>query len=149
MQWPDHLLSLEEWDALPEDNTHRYELVEGNLLASPKPVSLIRLPCASPVTSFVINFRQRSGQYPRYQAGDVLLPVEIISPGSRRTDRLVKFAEYADAGIPRHWIVDLGERTTLAAYELAEGAYKLVVEGTGPLRLTAPDEVVIDPAGLR
>ncbi|MEU8898436.1 Uma2 family endonuclease [Nocardia sp. NPDC048505] len=34
---PDHLLSLEEWDALPEDNSRHYELVEGVLVVSPKP----------------------------------------------------------------------------------------------------------------
>jgi hypothetical protein len=27
--WPDHLLSLDEWVALPEDNTRHFELVEG------------------------------------------------------------------------------------------------------------------------
>ena len=36
--WPDHLLTLEEFAALPEDNTHRYELQEGVLIASPRPV---------------------------------------------------------------------------------------------------------------
>jgi Uma2 family endonuclease len=38
--WPDHLLTLEEFDALPEDNTHRYELEEGVLLVTPMAVPL-------------------------------------------------------------------------------------------------------------
>ena len=38
MPWPDHLLSLEEWDALPEDNTRHYELVQGVLQVSPRPI---------------------------------------------------------------------------------------------------------------
>lgn len=35
--WPDHLFSLEEWDALPEDTSRRFELVEGLLQMSPRP----------------------------------------------------------------------------------------------------------------
>lgn len=35
--WPDHLVTLSEWSALPEDTTHRYELVEGTLQVSPRP----------------------------------------------------------------------------------------------------------------
>lgn len=37
--WPDHLLSLEDWASLPEDTSRRYELVEGALHVSPRPVS--------------------------------------------------------------------------------------------------------------
>ncbi|XVV01984.1 hypothetical protein ACQPW3_32055 [Actinosynnema sp. CA-248983] len=34
MSWPDHLLTLEEWDALPEIESHHVELVEGVLVAA-------------------------------------------------------------------------------------------------------------------
>jgi len=34
---PDHLLRLDEWDALPVDTSRRLELVEGVLLVSPRP----------------------------------------------------------------------------------------------------------------
>ena len=37
--WPDHLLTLEEWDALPEDVCRRCELVDGVLQMSPSPTS--------------------------------------------------------------------------------------------------------------
>ena len=37
---PDHPLSLAEWDVLPEDTSHRYELVEGILLVAPRPAPL-------------------------------------------------------------------------------------------------------------
>lgn len=36
---PDHLLSLAEWDALPEDNSRRLELVEGAVVVSPRPLN--------------------------------------------------------------------------------------------------------------
>jgi Uma2 family endonuclease len=38
---------------------------------------------------------------------DVVAAVEIISPGSRNVDLHVKPFEYAEAGIPHYWVVDL------------------------------------------
>ncbi|MGH3941095.1 MAG: Uma2 family endonuclease [Pseudonocardiaceae bacterium] len=43
----------------------------------------------------------------RLAAPDVLLAVEIISPGSRSVDLHLEPYEYAEAGIPHYWIVDL------------------------------------------
>ncbi len=40
MSWPDHLLTLEEFEQLPEDDSHRYELQEGVLQVTPKAASL-------------------------------------------------------------------------------------------------------------
>lgn len=37
--WPDHLLTLEEWDAMPEDVCRRFELVDGVLQMSPSPTT--------------------------------------------------------------------------------------------------------------
>lgn len=39
LPWPDHLLTLDEWIALPQDNSHRYELAEGVLIVSPRSAS--------------------------------------------------------------------------------------------------------------
>lgn len=39
MTWPDHLLSLDEWDELPEDVSRKFELVEGMLQMSPRPAA--------------------------------------------------------------------------------------------------------------
>ena len=39
LSWPDHLLTLAEWEALPESNELRLELAEGMLVLSPKPMS--------------------------------------------------------------------------------------------------------------
>ncbi|MBW0105001.1 Uma2 family endonuclease [Pseudonocardia sp. KRD291] len=38
LSWPRHLLTLEDWEALPEDNGLRLELAEGVLMMSPRPV---------------------------------------------------------------------------------------------------------------
>jgi Uma2 family endonuclease len=39
LSWPDHLLTLQEWDALPDDNRYRLEVVEGVLLVAPRPIT--------------------------------------------------------------------------------------------------------------
>ena len=54
------------------------------------------------------------------RASDVLIVVEIASPGSRRLDHVTKRHEYADAGIPHYWIVDLDPPASLLAHHLAE-----------------------------
>jgi Uma2 family endonuclease len=43
----------------------------------------------------------------------VFLAIEALSPKTARTDREVKFFEYADAGIEHYWIVDTEEPKTL------------------------------------
>ena len=43
----------------------------------------------------------------RVAAADVVLVVEVVSPGSRGTDHVMKLHEYAKAGIENYWIVDL------------------------------------------
>jgi Uma2 family endonuclease len=53
------------------------------------------------------------------RAESAVLVVEIISPGSRRTDNLVKRGEYADAGIPFYWIIDGDAPISLVACHLA------------------------------
>jgi Uma2 family endonuclease len=55
------------------------------------------------------------------RACEVLIVVEIVSPGSRRTDYVTKRSEYADAAIPYYWIVDLDEPVSLLDCHLAEG----------------------------
>lgn len=37
LSWPSHLLTLAEWEHLPEDEALRLELVEGVLVMSPRP----------------------------------------------------------------------------------------------------------------
>ncbi|BBZ10973.1 Uma2 family endonuclease [Mycobacterium branderi] len=62
----------------------------------------------------VIRDRAFEGRTVRVAAADVVLVVEIVSPGSRGMDHVMKLHEYAKAGIEHYWIVDLeapsGER---------------------------------------
>ncbi|MER7004637.1 Uma2 family endonuclease [Dactylosporangium sp. NPDC000555] len=62
---------------------------------------------------------------------DLLLVVEIVSPGSEVADHATKRREYAAAGIPRYWIVDRDSGQTVTMYELAENGYQ--VQGKNPL----------------
>ena len=50
--------------------------------------------------------------------------VEVISPSTRRIDRIEKFVEYAKAGVNEYWIVEPQEKT-IEVYVLIEGAYTL------------------------
>jgi Uma2 family endonuclease len=85
-----------------------------------------------------------------FEAPDLVLAVEILSPGSRRMDHVMKRAEYADAGIPHYWILDLDEIVSLLACHLA-GEFGYVDGGaiTGTFRTTEPFAVEIDLDALR
>lgn len=149
--FPDHLLTLEEFIELPEDNSRRYELQEGVLIVSPRAAWLHQrallhltwalrhqLPAECPMAtdvevvvnpSFPATVRVPdlviarpdavSGNPARLSADQVLVAVEIISPGSRSIDTKNKPYEYAEAGIPHYWVIDLDEPLSLAAYHLA------------------------------
>jgi Uma2 family endonuclease len=50
--------------------------------------------------------------------GDLLLAVEIVSPGSAAMDEVVKRREYATAGIPRYWVIERDPAQTATLYVL-------------------------------
>ena len=82
-------------------------------------------------------------------ASEVVVVVEIVSPGSRRMDNVMKRAEYADAGIPYYWIVDIDEPVSLVACELRGSVgyydYEPVTE---VFTASEPFEVRVDLNGL-
>ena len=49
---------------------------------------------------------------------DVLVVVEILSPGSEGVDMVTKRAEYAAAGIPQYWVIDQDQAQTTTLYQL-------------------------------
>jgi Uma2 family endonuclease len=154
--WPDHPLTLEEWEALPEVEGVRLELVEGFIAVSPYryprhqravaqlcgrlddqiPADLIAIsggevvlvdqPLTIRIPDLVVLGTERYEENPpRLAAADVLLAVEVLSDGTRRVDRVLKFSEYAEAGIPQYWMVDVDEPASLLAHVLVDGAYEL------------------------
>lgn len=166
LSWPNHLLTLEEWEALPVDTAMRLELAEGMLVMSPMPLPwhqrvvmrigyriddqlppaltaltevevvisdpplTIRVPDAVVTRSHVVDPNPS-----RLAATDVLLAAEVLADGTRRVDRVLKFFEYAEAGIPQYWIVDLDPPASLTAYLLVGDVYELSGEHTGSVTL--------------
>jgi len=60
---------------------------------------------------------------------DLLLVVEIVSPGSEAMDEMVKRREYARAGIPRYWMVDRDAAQTVTQHRLDQnGEYAVVTK---------------------
>jgi Uma2 family endonuclease len=79
------------------------------------------------------------------------LAVEVISPSSRRIDRLTKLSVYEDAGVPSYWLVDPDlDEPSLTALELIDGRYKEIVRLAGADRWTAqrPFPVTVCPNDL-
>lgn len=101
---------------------------------------------------------------PRFTPDQIALAVEVLSPGSRRTDRVLKLAEYAEAGIPQYWFVELGldgetavERTPVvtahAAMTAEAGRHSNGYQQLGTYSSTstvrvAGHPVTINPTGL-
>ncbi|GAA3977769.1 Uma2 family endonuclease [Actinomadura viridis] len=88
-----------------------------------------------------------------YDAMDVQLVIEIVSPrsGSERTDRVDKVFEYARAGIPHYWLIDLEPVPVVAARTLgADGRYHVTASVTAgsTLKVDDPFPFSIDPARL-
>jgi Uma2 family endonuclease len=74
-------------------------------------------------------------------ADQVVLAVEIVSPGTKRRDRIEKPADYAAAGIPFFWRIEQNP-VHVYAYELAtNGSYTLVADSDTELILERPFEI--------
>ncbi|RZQ65751.1 Uma2 family endonuclease [Amycolatopsis suaedae] len=79
------------------------------------------------------------------RSGEVVVVIEVAAEGSRRTDYVAKRAEYADAGIPHYWIVDLDEPVSLTACHLAgEFGYQDSGAVTGTFTTADPISVSLD-----
>jgi Uma2 family endonuclease len=166
--------TVEEFAALPEDNSMRYELLDGRIVASPRP-SLrhmvvvdelyaqlrpqlpddllavteidLDLELTTPVVripDLVIVHAGVAHRLGLVKAEDVVLAVEVISPGSVRTDTKIKPVEYADAGIPHLWLVDPQPPITVTVHELANGNFEESQRAEGRLWVNRPLELRID-----
>ena len=163
---PPRPLTLQDVTALAEaDDQHRFELIEGNLIVMPPPTwghQRISLRLGMWLDQ---KFGERVGAAPGVKtanddlngripdvvvttgdvrsdtvwmpAANVLLAVEIVSPGSERTDRWLKPVEYADAGIAHFWRVEPDE--TVVRFRLADGVY--IEAGKEPLDTLLDGEV--------
>lgn len=168
--------TVDDLDDLPDDGL-RYELVDGVLLVSPAPsathqravMQLFRLldpAVPADLELFVAPFDFRPSRIRSVQPdlmvvdrADVqedgvsrppLLVVEVMSPGSRVTDRATKRLFYEESGVAAYWMVDpqAGSVTVLerdVAGTLVEVA---TAQGDDQLTLTHPFPVTLVPGTL-
>lgn len=163
---------------LPGDH-NRYEIIDGNLLVTPPPAiwhqsvgshllgQLLRScpegwsavyasyvdyggDCRIPDLLVVRTDRARDRRALAYLPGEIGLAVEIVSPSSRRTDRLAKPAEYAEVGIPLMWRVELEPDVVLHPFRLVDGNWQAGSPVSGKGVVDAPwGTLEIDLTALR
>ncbi len=85
---------------------------------------------------------------------DVMLAVEIVSPGTRRIDRFAKPGEYAAAGIPYYWRIEQ-DPVHVYAYRIGdrvgpggERQYELVADGADVIELAEPFDIKLPIAEI-
>jgi Uma2 family endonuclease len=176
---PDRELREADLALLPDDG-HKYEIVDGSLIVSPAPSSIhqvianelgklldlglpadlyalagvnVRLGTAVLIPDMAVVRREVAlDGVTAFEAADVLLVAEIVSPSSVTIDRLIKPAVYASAGIPSYWRIEQGDHgpPTVVVHELAGSVYRQLAEvsGAGELAVDQPFPLVIRPRAL-
>jgi Uma2 family endonuclease len=168
--------TVDDLDRLPDDG-FRYELVDGVLLVSPAPgyrhqtavgelFHLLRSAEVPPFQTMVAPFDFRPTNRRSFQP-DLLvvrvdevtergivtppaLAVEVLSPGTRSVDLLLKRGVYQECGVPSYWLVDPVEPSVTVLELHGAGRYREVAVALGdePLRLEHPFRVELVPAAL-
>ncbi|MFF5079677.1 Uma2 family endonuclease [Actinoplanes sp. NPDC000266] len=75
-----------------------------------------------------------------FDADQVSVAVEIVSPSTKRRDRLEKPAQYAKVGVPHYWRIEQ-DPVHVYAYDLVGGCYQLAADAEDELVLSAPFEI--------
>ncbi|WP_436524091.1 Uma2 family endonuclease [Actinoplanes sp. HUAS TT8] len=170
--------TVDDLDALPEDGARR-ELIDGILHVTPSPapthqVLAARLLVAleetcpehlhvSQANDVVLSMQrlftpdvlvttdEAAARDRRFIAKEVVLAVEIVSPGSQSMDRVMKPALYAKAGIPFYWLIERSGGLVVHAFRLADGddVYQPVGVFTETIKLDQPWGIEIPVARLR
>jgi Uma2 family endonuclease len=163
--------TVDDLAALGIEDWRRYEIVDGALVVSPTPgqphafvlerlhrVLIAAEPprlmtLASPfglpmersylIPDLLVVPADPAGEV---ASADVVLAVEVVSPGSMTMDRIVKPAKYAAAGIANYWRIEQSP-LSLTAYRLAGDVYAEIgtwqIDETARLREPFPVEIEI------
>jgi Uma2 family endonuclease len=88
-----------------------------------------------------------------FQPENLVLVIEVWSPGNSRTERETKAGAYASAGIPFFWVVNADRLggLTVTTYRLTDGGYVEEISagpGTTITVTAAPVPITLDPADL-
>jgi Uma2 family endonuclease len=160
--------TVEDLDAMPVSN-YRHELTDGALSVSPSPSNLHQtfahhlmtvLERLAPEPLVVaygveIRFNRQLTRIPDlmvvhsdspgrhwFPPAEVLLAIEVESPGSHVEDRATKPMLYAQHGIPHYWRFEL-EPPKVSIYGLDADRYRISGEGE---RLTVSEPFELDIA---
>lgn len=170
-------MTLEEWHALPDDDSVRMQLIEGVIVVPPDAPTeghqrlvtalLLALVQRCPTTMRVlvgplgVEVPTRNSALepdlvvlPRVDEDDPnrlpLLVVEVLSPSTRGNDQIAKRRVYAARGIPSYWLID-PRGPTLRVLQLGDfGEYVEIAYASGDeaVEIREPFPVRIVPAGL-
>jgi Uma2 family endonuclease len=172
--------SWADLEQIPDDDGHRYEIVDGSLHVSPGPSRphqvaasrLVRLLADAapndvevleavgvemPHNVFLPDVVVLPAELAHTFGGalkpdQVLLAVEVVSPGSRRMDRMVKPSVLAENGVVAYWRVELvgPGAPTVVMHELSDDVYREVgtVRAGESVVVDAPFPVELRPAEL-
>ncbi len=100
---------------------------EGEVFNAPLDVTPLDYNVVQP-DIFYVSFKQQQIIKENRIDGAPELVVEILSPSSRRKDRLQKMQIYQQAKVQHFWVVDPAERT-LECFAWHEGLYSMVASG--------------------
>lgn len=171
--------TVDDLERMPDDG-HRYELLDGVLVVTPAPdiwhqevvlalALQLRTTCPPELHVVIAPFEWRRGrgtalqpdllvarrgdllEHGRYLAAAPVLAVEVLSPSTRRIDRLTKLSAYEEAGVGSYWLVDPDpDAPTLEALDLVDGHYAPVGKVAGEQDWAAqwPFPVTVRPAEL-
>jgi Uma2 family endonuclease len=84
-----------------------------------------------------------------FTAEQVVIAVEVVSPGTRKRDRFEKPGLYADSGIPYYWRVEKDPRVHVYAYGLRGGAYQLLADSDTMLKVDEPFPISLPIEAIR
>jgi Uma2 family endonuclease len=129
---PDHRYELQEGNLLvmpPADDEHAEMIMRvgawlisggyaGRVLATPG----VRVGTSGRSPDIAVRRSPRQGRTVWIDPADLLLVIEIVSPGSVELDRYLKPVEYAQAGVPHFWRVEREGPSTVHMFGLGVGA---------------------------
>ncbi|GAB3983597.1 Uma2 family endonuclease [Actinoallomurus acanthiterrae] len=175
--WMHEQITAEQYDSWPEEQCEGIEVVDGMVVVSPSASKrhkrLARIlanalddagrPEWNADTDFdvrlqdvpltnrrpdVVVYRADTIDVTPTRPEHVLLVVEVVSPGSETTDRVVKVDQYAKAGIAFYWRVEQAPTGVPLLYTyVLDPATRVYRDGdvfTGVVKVLAPFPVEID-----
>ncbi|MDI5963940.1 Uma2 family endonuclease [Streptantibioticus silvisoli] len=175
--WMHAQISVEQYDSWSEEQCAGIEIVDGMVVVSPsaskRRTRLARILANAldtaagsdwnadtdfdvrlqdvPLTNRrpdVVVYRAETIDVTPTRPEHVLLVVEVVSPGSETTDRIVKVDQYAKAGIPFYWRIEQAATGVPITYTyVLDPATRTYRDGEmfpGAIKAAAPFSVTVD-----